>query len=150
MENIEIAQKQLEQFYSTIAQVKQQIIEIRKWSITVWIAIMIGLSSNKIVIDEYFEPIIVFFPIIAFWLLEGFQVTWLSVDTKKAKQVEQFIASGSIESELPIENFYVSSYGTFTYFQKTRMFLDSIFLTESVVFFYLILLILAFTYLIGI
>lgn len=148
MTNIEIAQKQLEQFYSAIAHEKQRIVEIRKWAITVWLAIMIGLASNKIVINKFFEPIIVFFPIIAFWLLEGFQHMWVKIDNRKAKQVEQFIVSYSSGSEFPIEYFYASSYGTFTYSQKLMMLFGSLFFTERVVIFYLLLIILSFIYLV--
>ena len=150
MTNIEIAQKQLEQFYSAVAQEKQRITETRKWAITVCLAIIIGLASNKIVINKSFEPLIVFFPIIAFWLLEGFHYTWAKIDYLKAKQVEQFIASFSGDSEFPIEYFYASSSGTFTYSQKLMILFKSLFFKERVVVFYLLLLILSFLYLVGV
>jgi len=143
MKDIEIASKQLEQFYTVIEQEEQRIVEIRKWAITVWLAIIISIASNKIIVIEIVESLIVLLPVVMFWLLEGQQQMWMIIDGQKAKQIEEFIAGYKTGQKLPLVYFYASSYGSFSYQQKIKLYLKALFLTERLFLFYLLVLVIS-------
>ena len=50
---IEVAQKQLEQYYNSINVNRGIRVTIRKWSITVWLAMIITIATGKITLNSW-------------------------------------------------------------------------------------------------
>ena len=146
MEQIDIAQKQLEQFYLSMSQTTQRIVEIRKWAVTVWLAIIIAVGSDKISIGTYEALFSLFMSISCFWLLEGLHFATIRVDHRKARRLEKFIASYNSDQNLPVDYFYVSSYGVIAVRDKFWLMMRALFKSPMLTAFYIILSALSIAY----
>jgi len=146
VEQIDIAQKQLDQFYSSISDGRKIINDVRKWALTVWLAIVIAFASDKIPIESNPTLFALIVSIIFFWLLEGLQFASIRIDQLKAAKLEEFIANYSESDVVPLNYYYRSSYDSFTYTDKIKLLIKALFLSSMLVVFYLALASLSFLF----
>ena len=80
--------------------------------------------------------------------LEGLQFTKVRVNYVKARQLEQFIAKNNNKDKLPLEYYYISSYGTYTPSDRLEIMFDALFKSYGLIVFYMMLTILSVVYII--
>jgi hypothetical protein len=137
MNSLDIAQKQLDNFYTMILSNRQIQLAVRKWFITIWVALIGAVITKQISRSSLSFLFLVMLAIVLFWWLEAIQLTFIVLDERKAKRIEEYLVSFRSNQNLPIDAFYVSSYGNDSYFAKIREYFKSFFLRESVCLFYI-------------
>lgn len=131
---------QLKQFYSVIAQERDNRVKVRNWAITIWLAYIAILASGKISLNQLTSLLILWAIIIIFWAIEGFHQSLVLVNEGRARKLEELLANESLPDKIPSELFYESGYDTITFKEKRRAFILACFTSEPILFFNLAML----------
>ena len=141
MDAREVLVQQLEQYYKEIRQKRRARYTIRNWCITIWVAVLIAIGTEKIITDETKAMILVFLPILMFWILEVFQQSFVVLDENRTEVLERILSQTEILFPLSIEYFYNAGYTRIPYKSKVRISMSIMFTSETIIIFYSIMLI---------
>lgn len=141
MDKRDLLTRQLEQYYNWIISDKNQSVTTRCWCVTVWIATVAFVSSNKVHLDSLGFTIIIHLPVLLFWILDGFQNSFITLNEQQAQRIEEALALDNVENVDLLKHLLMSSHNNTSFFSKVRVLFSCLFLQETIFFFYLILLI---------
>lgn len=140
MMSAEIVEKGLDSVYMEIRDNKEKSSRIQNWCITVWLAALVGSKSTTISLTAQQALLLPLLPIALFWLLDGMQHAFLTLHFRRASRLEQGLLSGAYDELEPGDCFLFLGTHWTTSFQKLRFLLQALFLFETVVVFYALLL----------
>jgi hypothetical protein len=140
MQRDEFFKLQLEQMYKAIGDDESRKVSIRNWCITVWLAGLTAIGSGKLIINMYQAFLLSTLPVCMFWLLECLQHMFVSINEERAQFLESFLLSNSISSLIPSDLTFVAGYRSVRYSKKIKFLFQTI-VRESVLLFYLLLLV---------
>ncbi len=146
MDSQEIAQKQLEQFYSAVAQGNQMKMTTRNWLVTVWLGITVVIGSDTLEVSFIITLALYLVPVILFWFFEAMLHTLLSIDQSGAWRLEEYLSSSNSDIDLPQNYYLMHRHASETFKEKCYCFLRSMFLAETVILFYLLMIVLSFLF----
>ncbi|GEM_PF-3646108 len=139
MTNKEIIQKQIDFWYDNIQNSRRAQLTMRNWCITLVFAIIIALSTGELKIVGYLQYIVITLPILLFWFIESLQNSMERISICKVEILEKLMCQETIP-ELNTDMFYISLRTNVSLKQKINLLIKSIFTTETIVLFYLLLL----------
>jgi hypothetical protein len=139
MDKRDFLEKQLNHYYSWIISDKSRSVTIRSWSITVWIFSMALLLTLEKVNLSLLSLVIIYLPLFLFWILDGFQNSFIESNERQAKRIEQMLVSEDLEKVDLSEYLLISSHINRKFFSKVKSLLAALFLRETVFVFYFIL-----------
>lgn len=136
-----VIDSQLKQFYSVIAQERDNRVKVRNWAITIWLAYIAILGSGRIYTNQLTSLLILWTIISIFWAIEGFHQSLVIVNEGRAKKLEQLLTDNELPLNVPLELFYESGYETIKFKEKRKAFLLACFTGEPILFFNLAMII---------
>ncbi|MFB2974934.1 hypothetical protein [Microseira sp. BLCC-F43] len=139
MEKRDLLEKQLDHYYSWILSDKKQSVTTRSWCATVWIATVALVTSDKVDLSPLRFTIIIHLPILLFWILDGFQNTFINLNEQEAKRIEEALVSDKMENIDLREHLLMSSHANTPFATKVSALFTSLFLQETLFLFYLVL-----------
>ena len=149
---LDVCQRQLERLYTNISEDRARCFAIRQWCVTVWLGTLAALASGKLSITIRQALFLTIASVVMFWILDGFQHVFVRINSTRARELEAILANPSTIDTFGLRHFCVSGYKEIAYRTKMRHFVRTLFLNETVFFFYLLLLVgsLTFVFLLGI
>lgn len=140
MDKRDFLEKQLNNYYSWIISDKSQSVTTRSWCITVWsFSVALLITSDKVNLSHLHVAIIIYLPVLLFWLLDGFQNSFIDSNEQHAKTIEEMLVSEDLEKIDLSEHLLISSHINMKFFSKVKSLLSALFLRETVFVFYLML-----------
>lgn len=136
-----VVDSQLKQFYSVIAQERENRVKVRNWAITIWLGYIAILGSGRIHTNHLTSLAILLVIISIFWAIEGFHQSLVLINEQRVKRLEQLLASDRLPFYIPLELFYESGYETIKFREKRNAFLLAFFTGEPILFFNLAMII---------
>jgi hypothetical protein len=136
-------EKQLAHYYYWIISDKNRSLTTRSWCITLWVVTVVLLISNQLNVSLFYFGITLILPVLLFWLLDGFQNSFIEINEQQAIKIEQMLTSNQYENIDWQESLLMTRHAQTPFLLKVRSLLVSLFLRETVSFFYLILLIIS-------
>ena len=97
MDREKYAEKLLDRLHDAISQNYETSNKIRNWCVTIWMATLMIVSTDKLSVTVQQGYILTFLPIVMFWLLDGFHNVFILIHSKRAKIIENIIAEGNYE-----------------------------------------------------
>lgn len=141
MDKKKFLEQQLDYYYSWIISDKSRSVAIRSWSIAVWLfSIALLLTIEPISQSIFNLLIIVYLPTLLFWLLDGFQNSFIESNEDQARMIEKILVSEEFEGVLLEAYLPISSHLEKTLSAKIKSLLTALFLRETVFIFYFLLL----------
>lgn len=137
---------QLSQFYSVIAQERENRVKTRNWAITSLSAYIAILGSGKIYVDQTVAMSTLIIVICIFWIIEGFHQSLVLVNEGRVKLIEELLAKTNLPTKLPIELHYISGYQFINTRTKIIAFLRGTFTSEPIAFFYMAMIFISFSF----
>ena len=132
----ELANKQLDYFYRNIEADRGRRLATRNWFITIWTAVLIAVSSNRLGIQGIAKLFLLVTPVISFWLLETLSQIFVVLNSERAEKLEIRLMEDNFKEPLTRSDFLVAGWNEITYTQKIKAFLKNLFQLESVWVFY--------------
>ena len=142
MDNKGIVQKQLDQLYSILVGHRENRMRFRNWCVTITIALITIIISQKLVLTKIQSIIMLISPIFIFWVLEVMEFTYELIDLHKSEKLEELLIKDKIDS-IPIELLWASSLKTKALKGNKNRLLIATILTKAILFFYGFLAIMA-------
>lgn len=139
MDREKYAEKLLDRLHDAISQNYETSNKIRNWCVTIWMATLMIVSTDKLSVTVQQGYILTFLPIVMFWLLDGFHNVFILIHSKRAKIIENIIAEGNYEDINKGDYFFFVGYDKIPMMRKISVFLYSLFCRESVTSFYIML-----------
>lgn len=131
---------QLKQFYANIARERDNQLKVRTWSITIWLALITLLSSDKLSINISTSVFILVFTNIIFWAIEGLHHSMVLIDGKKVRKLEELLTKDKLPNNIPLTFFYSNAYDILSRREKIKTFVTACLFSETVVLYYLIMI----------
>ena len=145
-EKSEAAIKLLDQLYDVIKCDNDRSNKIRSWCITIWMATLAIVSTGKLTVTLEQKYILSLLPIIMFWLLDGFQNSFILMHSNRAKELENIISNGTYDNLPNDEYFFISGHRKLSFRSKIKALITSLFLRETVTVFYFLLCVSSFVF----
>ena len=142
MDNKGIIQKQLDQLYSILAGHRENRMRFRNWCVTITVALITIIISQKLVLTKTQSVIMLISPIFIFWVLEVMEFTFELIDLRKSEKLEELLIKDKIDT-IPLELLWASSLKTNTSKKKQICLLITTILKKAILFFYVFLAIVA-------
>jgi hypothetical protein len=136
-------EKQLAHYYYWIISDKNRSLTTRSWCITLWVVTVVFLISNQLHLSILYFGITIILPVLLFWLLDAFQNSFIELNEQQAIKIEQMLTLNQNEDVDWQESLLMTRHAQTPFFVKIRSLLISLFIRETVSFFYLILLIIS-------
>ena len=130
-----VIDSQIKQFYSVIAQERDNRVKVRNWAITIWLAYIAILGSGKISVNHLTSLLILWTIIAIFWTIEGFHQSLVIVNEIRVRKLEELLSQENLPESLSLDLFYDSGYSKITFKEKGNAFLLACFTGEPIVFF---------------
>ena len=131
----------LESLYSKINESKKTVYIIRNWCLTLVFALITAILSEKFKINFDYGFYLILTLIFLFWFLESIHQTFIKFDQHKAIEIEKLLSEKKEFEHLDQKLFIISGRVTIPYIQKIKTFLKSMFLTEYLISFYILIFI---------
>lgn len=141
MDRRDFLERQLNHYYSWIISDKNRSITTRSWCITLWVVTVALVISSQVPLSPLYSTIVIILPVLLFWLLDGFHNSFIDLNEQQAMKIERMLMSNSIEDVDWSESLLMTSHTKTPFSDKVKSLLISLFLRETVSFFYLILLV---------
>ena len=143
MDKRNFLEKQLAHYYYWIISDKNRSLTTRSWCITLWVVTVVFLISNQLHLSILYFGITIILPVLLFWLLDAFQNSFIELNEQQAIKIEQMLTLNQNEDVDWQESLLMTRHAQTPFFVKIRSLLISLFIRETVSFFYLILLIIS-------
>ena len=142
MDKRDFLEKQLNHYYSWIISDKSQSVATRSCCIAVWLfSIALLVSSDKINQSPLRIAVIIYLPILLFWLLDGFQNSFIETNEQNAKIIEEMLISQDLPNVDLSQYLLMSSHINRKFLPKLKSLLNALFFLETIFIFYFGLLI---------
>lgn len=136
-----LANKQLEIFHRQIEADRNRRITTRNWFATVWAAVLLAISSDRLgTLEEITQLLLLIILIGTFWILETFAQTFVFLNSERAEKLEMRLMQDDFSTPLVRDNFFLSGWKDVPYARKLRAFMSVLLTTESVWAFYVVAL----------
>ena len=139
----------LDSVYSEIRNHLDDSMKSRNWCVTVWMAALAAVAYGKIELNEYQKIILPLAPIFVFWIVEAFHHTFAVLHIRLAERVETALAENKLNTLKKNELFLIIAFRQYSAGRKIDALIKSLFVRESVIFFYLLLTIITFVFIFG-
>lgn len=143
MDKRNFLEKQLAHYYHWIISDKNRSLTTRSWCITLWVVTVVFLISNQLHLSILYFGITIILPVLLFWLLDAFHNSFIELNEQQAIKIEQMLTLNQNEDVDWQESLLMTRHAQTPFFVKIRSLLISLFIRETVSFFYLILLIIS-------
>lgn len=135
----EVLHKQLDVFYASIFHDQEHSLTIRKWCITIWVAVLAAIATGKLHVDITKALFLAIVPVVMFWILDAFKHSFIDINWTRVMELEVLAAGSSPMDDMTTELFFASGRTKTPYKQKIWSFLKALFTKETVIIFYLLL-----------
>ena len=139
----DIVKFQLENIYKSIDLTRSNRQNIKKWCLTVWLAIVVAIMTERIPSSGSYSFFILNIAIVVFWLYEGINSVHTLLFEERARMLETLLISGEYSVANPEKYFAVYGNQYITLNDKSRKFLIGCFRMETIFVFYVVLIILS-------
>ena len=143
------AQRYLDSVYAEIRNHLDDSIKSRNWCVTVWMAALAAVAYGKIELNQYQKIILPLAPIFLFWVVEAFHHTFAVLHIRLAEKVERALAEDNLESVQNSELYLIIAFRQYSAGRKLNALIKSLFVRESVIFFYLLLTLITCVFIFG-
>jgi hypothetical protein len=113
---------------------------IKTWTVTVWVAVLAGIATQKIEISRPVAMFALASPVVLFWFLDGVHGGIRLLLVAHARELERRLATRDFETADPSEVFTLTRYERHRTRSKLSAFLRATFVAETNVVFYVSLL----------
>lgn len=141
--DIKVLKEQLSHAHVRYEIVFRHCATIKNWCITVWIAILIGIFIKKAISEGSITLIVLVLPILLFWILESIYAAGMILLVSFESEIEKRIVEKNFSIENTSDIMLTSMFKAISFKQKLIAVLKAAFTLETILFFYLILLILS-------
>ncbi|MFX0195734.1 MAG: hypothetical protein ACFFCW_06390 [Candidatus Hodarchaeota archaeon] len=138
--NLDILREQLQQLRQREEIYFRQRAFIKNWCVTVWSAILLVIFTRISHTDRIEAILILGFPVLFFWGLEGISDAIQSLYGEHSIELEKRISENRLSVDNPVEVFMSSRHLQFSTSDKAIAFFKSTFTRETVLVFYLCLI----------
>jgi len=138
--DIELVKSQLKQLYKGIDSTFDHRQNVKKWCLSVWLAILYGIFSKKIGITFPFDLMLVTFPVCIFWFHEGIIAQDAILLHERAMRLEQYLLSRDFQRLELVTSMYITGRYEVSLRKKFWALIRGLFILETVYFFYIALL----------
>ena len=140
-EKRDVAEKRLVHLYEHTRFDMAHSISIRNWCITVTLGMVAVITMQRVNLEPIQARLLVILPVFLFWVLDSFQHTFISLNKKRTKLLEHALANDE-EERFNDEFFYLfRGLDRISFWTKLRTFLRVVMLSETVILFYVLLII---------
>jgi hypothetical protein len=137
-QNFQIISSQLDQYYKHIEADRAKKISARTWFITVWIALLALIGSEKLEFSNIAAVFLIVVPVILFWIIESLSQAFIRINEDRAIVLEKMLTSKTIEnSSISEDIFIISGWKNLSYKMKVKTFLFAFMQSESIIIFYI-------------
>jgi hypothetical protein len=133
-------ERRLTQYYNWILRDKTQSVTTRNWCLTIWVASVAWVLSNNISLISWHSALIIYLPVLLFWMLDSFQNSFIDLNEQCAKQIEEILTLDNLDNVNLQKHLPIYNHDNTPFSDKIRAFISSLFFKETVSFVYLILL----------
>jgi hypothetical protein len=127
-------QAQMDQYYSAIAQEKENRAKARNWQITVFVALVAYLNSNRSGTATAFPMLLGVTGM--FWLVEGFYQSLVLAYFTRVGRLEELLANRTaLPKQVPLDLFFERGFHTVSAKEKAVLYLKACFFSKSIVLF---------------
>jgi len=131
-------EQQLEQYYESFRKDSSDRNNTRKWCFTLWVAILGFIGSGVISFERLQVLVLLYSPIIIFWMLEGFQHSFTYRNMLKAKDLETKLLN---KKKIEVVDFYINYRLSIPLKTKLQDLCRTCFTSEVILAYYLTLMI---------
>ncbi len=133
---------QLDRYYRGIENTKSDRQNIRKWCLTIWLAILGMILTGKLDMAGLIKYIVAILPIVVFWFFEAITATHTLLLESRAAKLEEYSFT-KVDLPNPMDHFYVSGHYSVPFGEKIGFFVAALIKLETIVFFYTPLILLS-------
>ncbi len=132
------AQKQMDILMAERKMLFEEKAKIKNWCITIWVGIILAISTGKLLINDYAILAIMIFPSILFWFLETSYGAVLYLRYKQMIKLEKIFEHKN-DQESP-SLFVFTNYDQYTPKDKVMAFIKCFLTMETITVFYLFII----------
>lgn len=137
----ELAKEQLERLHVGISGNHQRSITTRNWCITVWTASLMLPFAREVPITSIEQVILSLLPVVLFWFLDSFQLSFSYLHQQRALELEKIIATNSWDSYDRVKFSYLAGWQGVSKKKKLGALCHCLLFQETTVVFYILLIV---------
>ena len=132
-----IIHAQMVQFYSAIAQEKENRVKVRNWEISNLVAFIAFLSSNiSSKIPKGYASLILIGIILIFWTIEAFYQSLVLAYFKRVSRLEKLLGEKTeVPKTVPLDLFFENGFYSISTKRKITLFFQAFFCSKSILIF---------------